>query len=81
MLEGLKNGRKNWASPIKDILDMYSFSYIWNNQKIGNLIKIALLTTFCKNMVFKCYLFTLTYYVQIFETSTMLRVIFRSTIC
>ena len=55
MLEKQKNGQKNWASQIKNILDMYGFSYVWNNQKtfdfkkIGYLIKIELLTTFCKN--------------------------------
>ena len=55
MLEKQKMDKKNWASQIKNILDMYGFSYVWNNQetfdfkKIGYLIKIELLTTFCKN--------------------------------
>ena len=56
MFKELKNGPKNWASHIKDNLDMCGFSYVWNNQKtfdfkkIGYLIKnIELLTAFCKN--------------------------------
>ena len=33
ILEGLKNGQKSWSNQIKDIFDMYGFSYVWNNQK------------------------------------------------
>ena len=43
MLEGLKNGQKNWESQIKDVLDMYGFSYVWNNQKTFDFKKISYL--------------------------------------
>ena len=33
MLVGMQNGQKNWAINIKDIFDMYGFSYIWDNQE------------------------------------------------
>ena len=40
MLEELKNGHENRASQIKNILDMYGFSYVWNNQKTFDFKKI-----------------------------------------
>ena len=52
MLEKQKNGQKNWASQIKNILDMYGFSHVWNNQetfdfkKIGYLIKNRIIDDF-----------------------------------
>ena len=52
MLEKQKNGQKNWASQIKNILDMYGFSYVWNNQKTfdfkktGYLIKNIIIDDF-----------------------------------
>ena len=52
MLEKQKNGQKNWASQIKNILDMYGLSYVWNNQKIfdfkktGYLIKNRIIDDF-----------------------------------
>ena len=33
MLVGMQNGQKNWASNVKNIFDMYGFSYIWDNQE------------------------------------------------
>ena len=33
MLVGMQNGQKNWASNVKNIFDMYDFSYKWDNQE------------------------------------------------
>ena len=33
MLVGMQNGQKNWASNVKNVFDMYGFSYIWDNQE------------------------------------------------
>ena len=33
MLVGMQNGQKNWASNVKNIFDMYDFSYILDNQE------------------------------------------------
>ena len=43
MFKELKNGPKNWASRIKDNLDMCGFSYVWNNQKTFDFKKIGYL--------------------------------------
>ena len=59
MYNDMLEKQKKWTKKLgesKNILDMYGFPYVWNNQKtfdfkkIGYLIKkIELLTTFCKN--------------------------------
>ena len=33
MLVGMQNGQKNWASNVKNIFDIYGFSYLWGNQE------------------------------------------------
>ena len=43
MLEKQKNGPKNWARQIKNILDMHGFSYVWNNQKTFDFKKTGYL--------------------------------------
>ena len=37
MLNDAKNGAKNWASKMKDLLDNHGFTYVWERQHVLDL--------------------------------------------